>query len=391
MRIKVTVYRLIVLAFSLVIVAQVMGADPHDSARPDSPVGLVVALDCSGSCRGDFPEVLDKVDGLLEALPDSARVALVRFDETAEEIARTSHLTDQQRQTIRERARALRANGRWTHFDLAADQIRISAGALGEPLLAVVFTDAVSDPSAGGEFQQCDQILSDKLSVLRGVNILIIVPDESVEKELIEGGRVHTCLLSAATPETILSFAARAEEESQSVRCPPTPLVIGAMTAVVIVTSLFFFVLLGELKRARQFAKASIPDELERTIQFELVARVAETTFDLGPIEDIEEVLIGTTPRCDVQVVLPDDHEGEFLLKKHDGRFGLENLCDFPVRIERTEVGPGEGIVLAFPATISFGVGSPVVLTLRAVKEPVEDEEQVEASTPKEADNGKAS
>ena len=69
------------LVFLILNVAPLLLAEHPDDDGADGSVGMVVAIDCSGSMRASFAQALGRVDALLTIIPDGSRIALIRFGE----------------------------------------------------------------------------------------------------------------------------------------------------------------------------------------------------------------------------------------------------------------------------------------------------------------------
>jgi hypothetical protein len=356
----------------LAIVAHVVSAGLFDTARPDGPVGLLVALDVSGSLRSSFPTMLEKLNLLLDSLPDGSRLALISFDETAEELARTSYLTPQQRETIRVRLRSLKASGDWTNYDVAAEQIKVSYEALYEPLLVVVFTDTVSDPSPGHPFERFDHLLTSKFSGKQNVHVLLVTPSAQEMSDPTESA--VTCIpLEDFTPDFITSiFPAIRPVSPRTVR--PEVRWRGVMTsAVLLLVATTGWLLLMNRPRARRLAQSQSKKPAKRRFTHHLIARFNGNIFDFGPLEQVTVLHLGTGSGCDVPLIAPEVEQGEIVVRRKSATFRAENHFPCPVKINGRDVRPGRTEQLRLPAHVSVKEKLSVLLMTtprRVVEEP---------------------
>jgi len=358
-----------------------------DGQIPDIPMELVIGIDSSGSMRPMFGQVVEKVDAVLDVVPEGTRLALVRFDEGAEEFARTNCLTGSQRETIRGRLHSLTATGRWTNFDAAVKQIHESAESLGTPVLIAIFTDALSDPGPAHPFESFDKLLHNTFADQENLSVLLIVPKQETASRIEERGPVHAAVLSDTSPEDILSYVPAQQLAEPGDTSSAFPATVGAaVTTLLLAVSAVCFICVRDWVQARRLRAGRRELLTPKGLSCDLIARCGGATLELGPVDEIEEVRIGTTPGCDIHLTSPEGQEGEVILRRESERFTVRNRSHLPVRIDGAELEPGRMARLRLPAELTVD-GQAVLLLLLPRVEEIELEQEAEEHAAREVDD----
>lgn len=407
---RTTFYNIVVILLMATTMNNAVATGPEES--PSSP-GMVVAVDCSGSLRASFGKIRENIAGLLRCLPDGSRFALVRFDTSAQEFGRTRHLTETQREMMQKRVRSLQARGQWTNFEVAIEQVRASAQALGSPVLIVVFTDAESDPSPGRSFHRLDELLHEVFTGEDGHRVLVVLPKRNVQSRVQSRGPVQVSILEDLSPERILLHvpavfapappepepvaeapppsepepavvtASLAEPIPEEEKAWPTPwgLVVAGLAALLMLAALAF---LGwqDWNRANRLRIARQKQPSKHSLQYNLVARCGKTTFNLGPKDRVKRVRIGSTPGCDVQLVSPKDKKQEVVLTRNrSGRFQLHNRSGPCIKANGTQVPHGKTREVRLPTNLVMGEELSVALILVPQRAPARPPAATSAKT----------
>lgn len=365
-------------ALLLLVIIMGVPAEAADGRSPDASTGLLIAIDLSGSVRPYFMDIQDTVMDLLEALPDGSRLSIVRFDEKAEELARTSHLTSSQRETIQDRLRSLSPEGKWTDFLGLVEQLDASTGALEAPLLIVIFTDAKSDPAPGTEFNELDRLLQENFAGREDVNVLLMLPEENITPGAQTRVFPQILPLDEATPQRILSLVplSPAPDPQEPALRSPRLLLTGGI-AILLGLSVVAFLYLRDWEGARSRRGNRQEDPSSNGPCFEMVGRCGETVFNLGPTDDIERISIGTAAECDIPVLAPEERNFELIINHRGGRYMITNNSDLPVGIGRAELSVGETTRLGLPAELCLEEGLKVYLALRPKHRKTQPDEEV--------------
>lgn len=380
--------------------AQLNALDPAatsgDAPDESAPARVVVALDCSGSLRRDFSAVQGCLLDIIQALPEASGAALIRFDETAAEFARTANLTEPQRKIIMERAASLAPSGRWTDFAAAVAQVRTSVDELGPPTLVVFLTDAVSDPGAGGEFTSLDSLLVDAFGGREDVATLILTPAGAALEEPAAAALVPTAVLGDLSARDLLALMPPpspppvAEPRTESIgpeesivqylpeppvqpeaREPSRPLPAGALAAAIALLSALLAWIAWPRRPAVPVQNGTGETEKREPPGFELIARTKGARFHLGPLAELNTIRMGRNVACDVPVALPGEADAEIVLSNDGCQLHLHNGLAKPILVNTTELAPDETGLLRLPARIAMPNGQFIGLGLRRIPERV--------------------
>ena len=336
--------------FTAVLIISGSSAHVQGESNQDRASGLVIALDLSGSVRPYFDQVQATAEELLQTVPEGSRLAMIGFDENAEEIARTQYLTKNQRRMFRERLASLRPEGQWTDFEAATAQIVNSVDALDGTSVLVIFTDAISDPAPGSEFHELDHLLCKASIGDREAQSFIVVPNTGKAPLVTGCDSVHIAILGDIAVEEILEPISVEQISIPSVKLSDIPLfkilVFAGFLGVVVLVVAF---LRPIIQRRRREEDMDDPQTSSGPI-FDMIARHGEASINLGPVDELDQITIGTIAGCDVQLSPPEDHDFELAVRQKSGRFKIVNRSDVPVEINGADIAPGKSNWLTFPA-----------------------------------------
>jgi len=401
-------------------------AETQAGGERASPVGIVLALDTSGSLRHDFPRVVDWAEGLVDAVPDGGRLALIRFDEDAQTVASTHYLTSAQRPMIFERVRELACDGQWTNYSQAVEEIQAAVDLLGAPLLLVVATDGVSDPSRGEVFADIGRVLQEAFGGRGDVSTLVLLPEVAWTPVAGGGVGVRVAALDAMAPGEVLALVPRVEDvppvEQETCAAEseePTPLEIvvgpvdeppallespctsldleaaipvddgpasapapvtttgerpvrwgsiGGVAAASILAAIAATVVCLDRQRAKRLRPKPQPGP--KRAYYEVIARSNGITYRLGAKDAVEVIRIGTEPGCDIPLPPAGGKSQEIRVRQRQGRFYVHNRRGPGIKLNNAVLAPGKTRPLRFPARLVLDKKQAITLSLHPTQPP---------------------
>lgn len=385
------------------------------------PLRLVIAIDCSGSMKPKFDEVIDRVNETLGAMPEHSSLSLICFAEEAMEFAHTGDLIGSQRMIIRDRVKKLKPVGQWTNFDELIQRLKTSVREPTTTCLIAVFTDALSDPGPEREFRDLKRLLMENFPPIGPYRILLVDTDEIALPESSEKQYFRRILLSDFSLDTLVSTTQilvtltptrtstiAPSSTPQSTRTPIATAVLSSTEEIAATVSsstaamplepqnnllgygliggsllglLMVAVFLPDLIRSRRLGRDEKDRDDELPKEVLVRAKTSLGTFELGPLAKLRQIRIGT--RADSDVPIAPQSAGEdisLLVRYRHGRFRLVNRCRVPVEINRQSIKTGGRFDFLLPANIRLeGMPGAVRLDTRVLKRTEKEDQGNEA------------
>lgn len=334
---------------------------------------IVVAIDASGSVRKVFPAYQEILRGLIKSAPEGSSFCLIRFSEEAAVVARTESMSAGVAEVVIGRASGLTPEGRYTDFRAAVDCMAAAIRAAPRPCVLLVMTDALADPRPGVSLEGLDGLLNAAFPVGEvDLTVHVVVPDEKARERLAPDAGRQVVLIGDFRPENVIRRPASVVVVEVPQPPPPPEQLVNPRNIQIaggIALALALILLAAYLaRRARAPAARPVPDQSRADPPepaYQLTGTCGDTTYQLGPIEEVREFSMGTEPGCGIPVTALDGGPIEIVLKrKRDGEFSARNLGANPVSIDDLALPPGKHADVRLPATFGFGDGTNVHLTL---------------------------